>query len=77
MGRAAVRWQGATTLRAHAREKEQRRRRAAAQLTRARSAVTPMVKVIVGANVSVHQVWPAVASGQLRFLGLIFNTPVA
>ena len=32
-----------------------------------------MVKVIVGTNVSVHQVSPAVASGQLRLLGSILE----
>ena len=69
MGCAAVRWQGATTLRAHAREEEQRGQRDVARLTRVRSAVTQMGKVIVGTNVSVHNVWPAEASGRLRFLG--------
>ena len=55
--------------RAHAREEEQRGQRGVARRTRARSAVPQMVKVIVGTNASVHQVWPAQASGQLRFLG--------
>ena len=69
-----VRPQNGPTLRckaspAHAREEEQRGQRGVARLTRARSAVTPMVKVIVGTNVSVHQVLPAEASGRLRFLG--------
>ena len=69
VGCAAGRGQGATRLRAHAREEEQRGQRGVARLTRARSAVTQLVKVIVGTNVSVRQVWPAEASGRLRFLG--------
>ena len=40
VGCDAVRWQGATTLRAHAREEEQSRQRAVARLTQVRSAVT-------------------------------------
>ena len=56
VGRAAVRWQGATTLRAHAREEEQRRQRAAARLNRVRSALTQTVRVAVGRDLSVHAV---------------------
>ena len=48
--------QGVTTLRAPARKEEQRRKRAVARLNRVRSAVTPMVTVLVGTKVSVHQV---------------------
>ena len=52
VGRDAVRWRGATTLRAHAREEEQRGQRAVAQLNRVRSAVTQKVMVIVGTKVT-------------------------
>ena len=55
-GCGAVRWQGATTLRARARKKEQRRQRAAAQIDRVRSALTLLVRVAVGTEVSVHAV---------------------
>jgi hypothetical protein len=47
VGCDAVRWQGATTLRARAREEEQRGQRTAARLNRVRSALTPSVKVFV------------------------------
>ncbi|MFM8901292.1 MAG: hypothetical protein ACKOF9_15305 [Burkholderiales bacterium] len=40
VGCDSVRWQGETTLRARAREEEQRGQRAAALLNRARSALT-------------------------------------
>ena len=56
MGCDAVRWQGATTLRAHAREEEQHGQRAAARLNRVRSALTQQVNVVVGTNVNVHAV---------------------
>ena len=56
VGCDAVRWQDVTTLRAPARKEEQRRKRAVARLNRVRSAVTPMVAVLVGTKVSVHQV---------------------
>ena len=69
MGCAAVRWQGATTLRAHAREEEQRRQRAAARLNRVRSALTQQVNAVVATKVRFHAVFPAEESGQLRFLG--------
>ncbi|HJV95284.1 MAG TPA: hypothetical protein VJ608_04575 [Albitalea sp.] len=69
MGCAAVRWQGATTLRADAREEEQRSQRAAAQLSRARSAVTAMVTVDVSSNVSVHVNSQAGTSAQLSEAG--------
>jgi len=67
--RDAVRWQGATTRRAPAREEEQRGQRAAARRNRVRSALTQMVTVVVGMDLSVHAVSPAEESGQLRFLG--------
>ena len=68
-GRDGVRWQGATTLRAHARKEEQRRPSAAAWLARVCSAITYEVMDIVGGNVCIHAVSPAELSGQLRFLG--------
>jgi len=69
VGCDAVRQQGATTLRAHAREEEQRRWRAVAQLNRVCSALTQRVNVVVSTKLSVHAVWPSVSSGQLRNLG--------
>ena len=68
-GRDGVRWQGATTLRAHARKEEQRRQSAAAWPARVCSALTHEVMDIVGGNISIHAVSPAEESGQLRFLG--------
>ncbi len=56
VGRDGVRWQGATTLRAHAREKEQRRQRAPVRLNRVRSAVTQEVKVVVDTKARIHAV---------------------
>jgi hypothetical protein len=56
VGCDAVRWQGATTLRARAREEEQGRQRAAARLNRVRSAVTQMVMFAVGRKLCVHAV---------------------
>ena len=69
MGGDAVRWQGVTTLRAHAREEEQRRQRAVARLDRVRSALSQPVNVIVGTNLDIHAAEPAEGSGQLRNLG--------
>ena len=79
VGCDAVRWQGLAqacpapclglTLRAHAREEEQRGQRAAARLNRARSAVTLQVMVLVNAGACINALFPAKASGQLRFLG--------
>ena len=59
MGCAAVRGQGATTLRARAREEEQRSKRAAAQPNRVRSALTHLVRVFVRGTLNFHQVLPA------------------
>jgi hypothetical protein len=59
VGCDAVRWQGATTLRARAREEEQRSQRAAAQTNRVRSALTQLVRVFVPGELNVHQVLPA------------------
>ena len=61
--------QGATTLRATAREAKQRRMARQAQCHRVRSALTQTVSVIKGNNVSVHADFPKAKSGQLRFLG--------
>ena len=65
----AVRWQGVTMRRAHARKEEQRRQRAAEWLAWVCSALTHKVTHIVGGNVCIHAVSPAEESGQLRFLG--------
>ena len=69
MGRDAVRWQDVTTLRAPAREAEQRSQRAVARLNRVRSALTQEVRVVMGTNLSVHAASPVEESGQLPFLG--------
>ena len=70
MGCGAVRWQGATTQWAPAHKEEQRGRRAAAQPMRVRSALTPLVNVVVGPNDNVHRRFLASSSGQLPNLGL-------
>ena len=62
-----------TTLRANAREEEQRSQRAAARPNRVRSALTQSVKVVVENKVHVHAVYPAEESGQLPFLGSLFR----
>jgi hypothetical protein len=69
VGRDAVGWQGATTLRPHGREEEQRGQRAVARLNRVRSALTQPMKVVVRKDVNIHAVHPAVTSSQLPFLG--------
>ena len=69
MGSDAVRWQGVTTKWALAHEEEQRRQRAVALLSRACSAHTHRVKVLVEEKRNVHAVLQAVASGQLPDLG--------
>ena len=56
VGRNTVRWQGATTLWAHAHEEEQRGQRAVVRLNRVRSAVTQEVMRVVGRKVNIHQV---------------------
>ena len=71
MGCDAVGWQGATTLRAYAREEKQRGQRAAARLNRVRSALTQPVKVVGRKKANIHAVYPAGESGQLPFLGLL------
>ena len=69
VGCDAVGWQGATTLRAYAREEKQRGQRAAARLNRVRSALTQPVKMVVRKKANIHAVYPAEESGQLPFLG--------
>jgi len=69
VGCDGVRRQGATTLRAPAREEKQRRRRASARLNRVRSVVTLEVTLLVGKKAGVHGAYPAEGSGQMRFLG--------
>ena len=69
VGCDAVCWQGVTTLRANAREEEQRRQRAATRLNRVRSALTLRVAAIVVKKVNVHTRLLAEISGQLPFLG--------
>jgi hypothetical protein len=56
VGCDAVRWQGETTLRARAREKEQRGRRAAARLNRACSAWYKLGLAFEAKKVSIHAV---------------------
>ena len=68
-----VGWQGATTLRAHAREEKQRRQRAAARLDRVRSALTQVVNAVVGTKLNVHLELQAETSGQLPNLACIFH----
>ncbi len=54
VGCDAVRWQGETTLRARAREEEQRRQRAAAQLNRACSARYKLDLALEAETMSIH-----------------------
>jgi hypothetical protein len=56
VGCDAVRWQGETTLRARAREEEQRRQRAAARLNRVRSARYKLDLALEAKKVSIHAV---------------------
>ncbi len=69
MGCDGVGWQGETTLRAYAREEEQRCQRAPAQFNRVCSAFTQMVSVLGRKNISVHAGLPNSESGQLPNLG--------
>jgi hypothetical protein len=56
VGCDAVRWQGVTTLRARAREEEQRRQRAAARLNRVCSVRTKLDLALEAKKVSIHAV---------------------
>ena len=69
MGRDAVRRQGATRRGLNARNEEQRRRRAAAWFSRARSGVTQKVRAAVCSEVNSHQAFLAELSGQLPEVG--------
>ncbi len=74
VGRTRVgRWRrvrvDATTLRAHARKKEQRPRARCQWFNRVRSAVTQKVNAIEAEIVSVHAKLLKMPSGQLRNLG--------
>ena len=69
MGRDAVRRQGATRRGLNARNEEQRRRRAAAWLSRVRSGVTQKVRTVVCSEVNSHQAFLAEPSGQLPEVG--------
>jgi hypothetical protein len=59
VGCDSVHWQGATPLRACAREEKQRSQRAAALFNRVRSALTKLVTVYVPRKLNIHQVLPA------------------
>lgn len=69
VGCDGVRWQGATRRLAPASNEEQRSQRAPARLNRICSALALTVKGRVSKNLNIHVVFPAVVSGQLRFLG--------
>ena len=69
VGCDAVRWQDATTLRAPAREAEQRRQRAAARLTRVRSALTSKRKANEVRKVNNDRGLKMLSSGQLPLPG--------
>ena len=69
VGCDGVRWQGGTTLRANARQQEQRGQRAPAPFNRVGSAFTPTVTDMRRKNVSVHAVLPKNPSDQLPDLG--------
>ena len=73
MGRDAVRRQGATRRGLNARNEEQRRRRAAAWLSRVRSGVTQKLRAVVCSKVKSHQAFLAELSGQLPEVGLSAN----
>ena len=70
MGHDAVRWQGAPTQWADAHQEKQRSQRAVARLNRLRSVLTPWVKAGGRRNLSRHETFAAVVSGQLLNLGL-------
>jgi hypothetical protein len=69
VGCDAVRWQGETTLRARAREEEQRRQRAAAQLNRVCSARTKLDLALEAKKVSIHAVLLEKKSDLVKYLG--------
>ena len=67
--------QGATTRRAGARKKEQRRMARRVRCWRVHSAFTWKVKAPKRRKLRVHAAFPRVASGQLRFLGSMVRRP--
>ena len=69
MGCDAVRWQGAPTQWADAHQEKQRSKRAVARLNRLCSVLTPWVKAGGRRNLSRHEAFAAVVSGQLLNLG--------
>jgi hypothetical protein len=72
VGCDAVRWQGETTLRARAREEEQRGRRTAARLNRACSAWYELDLAFEAKKVSIHAVLRDIGErpGEISGLGL-------
>ena len=70
MGCDAVRWQGVTTLRAHARKEEQRSQRAAARLNRVCSARTKLDLALEAKKVSIHAVLPGIEERPGEICGL-------
>ena len=58
-----------------ARKEEQRGQRAEVRLNRVCSALTQVVKAVVGKNPNKVKMMNAVGSGQLRFLGSMMDTP--
>ena len=72
MGCDAARWLGVTTLRARAREEEQRRQRAAARLNRVRSARYKLDLAVEANKVSIHAVLQDIGKrpGEICGLGL-------
>jgi hypothetical protein len=73
VGCDAVRWQGETTLRAHARKEEQRSQRAAARLARVCSARTKLDLALEAKKVSIHAVLRGIEDrpGEICGLGAI------
>ncbi len=70
VGCDAVRWQGVTTLRARAREEEQRRQRAAARLNRVRSARYKLDLALEAKKVSIHAVLRGIGERPGEICGL-------
>jgi hypothetical protein len=74
VGCDAVRWQGETTLRARAREKEQRGQRAAARLNRACSAWYKLNLAFEAKKVSIHAVLRGIRERPGEISGLANET---
>jgi hypothetical protein len=75
VGCDAVRWQGETTLRARAREEEQRRQRAAARLNRVRSARYKLDLALEAKKVSIHAVLRGIGERPGEICGLDATSP--